>query len=370
MRAKKRGHSPDYVIIFSIGFLVLFGLLMLSSASSAIAQAQTGDSFFYLKRQLMFGLGVGLLGFLLTYNLYYGAFRKKWFSTFLLVLSVLLLLATFTPLGVEHGGATRWINIAGFQFQPAEILKIALILYLAIWLTAKKSRQESFKEGCVPFMIVMAVVSVLLFLQNSTSPVFILGSVALIMYFMSGAKLRNVLFVILAGIVALGIVILFTGYRADRITYFLDPEQDPRGKGYHTIQAKTAIGSGGLTGVGYGQSVFSKREGRLPEPYGDSIFAIIAEEFGFIGSVLVMGLFGVLVLRIFLLAKKARDNFAQLLLIGFGSLIGIQAVVNIGAMSGMLPLTGAPLPFISYGGTALAVFMTIGGITANISRYA
>lgn len=367
---RKMGHSPDYVIIFAIGFLVLFGLLMLASASSAIAQADTGDSLFYLKRQLMFGLGAGLIGFLITYNLYYGVYRKRWISTFLLVFSIFLLLATFSPLGVERGGATRWINLGGFEFQPSEILKIALVVYLAIWLTAKKSRQESFKEGYIPFVVVIGFISVLLFLQKSTSPVFILASVALIMYFMSGAKLRYIGLTILGGIAALALLVAVTSYRLDRITTFLNPgAADPQGAGYHINQAKTAIGSGGLTGVGYGQSVFSKVEGRLPEPFGDSIFAIIAEEFGFIGSILILSLFTVLVLRIFLLAKKARDNFAQLLLVGFGSLIGIQAVVNIGAMSGILPLTGAPLPFISYGGTALAVFMTIGGITANISKY-
>jgi cell division protein FtsW len=242
-------------------------------------------------------------------------------------------------------------------------------LYLAIWLTAKKSRQESFREGYVPFAVVLGIISGLLILQRSTSPAFILASVALVMYYMSGAKLRYIGLTILAGVAALALLVAVTPYRMNRITSFLNPEADPQGAGYHIKQAKIAIGSGGLTGVGYGQSVFSKVEGRLPEPFGDSIFAIIAEEFGFIGSVLVLGLFTVLVLRIFILAKKSRDSFAQLLLIGFGSLIGLQAVVNIGAMSGILPLTGAPLPFISYGGTALAVFLTIGGITANISRY-
>lgn len=362
----KRGHAPDYTILISASLLVILGIIMINSASSHLGIEEFGDSYFYLKRHLLSGVLVGLIGFFIASKINYRAYHHKTISISLLVLSIITLLLVFTPLGVTIKGATRWLSIGPLTFQPAELLKLSLVIYLASWLSQRGYRQKNFKQGFIPFIVIISIVGGILILQHSTSPVAILLAVSLIMYFMSGAKLRYVGSIVGIGVVILASIIAITPYRAERILTFLNPEADPSGSGFHILQAKTAIGAGGLTGVGYGQSTVKYR---LPEPIGDSIFAIIGEEFGFIGTITVIGLFTFLVIRIFLLYKGTYDGFGKLLLIGFGSIIGIQAVVNIGAISGILPLTGTPLPFVSYGGTALAVFMTMIGVVANISTF-
>ena len=263
-------------------------------------------------------------------------------------------------------GASRWLDLGPFSFQPAELLKLSLVIYLASWLSRKDARQKSFVSGLLPFAAVLCLISVLLVAQHSTSPVVILVVVSLVMYFISGARLGYLAGIVLAGAVGLGMIVMVSPYRFERVLTFLNPEADSQGSGFHIIQAKTAIGAGGVAGVGYGQSTVKNY---LPEPIGDSIFAVIGEELGFAGSAVLIGLFAFLVIRIFLIAQYISDPFGRLLLVGFGSIIGIQAVVNIGAMSGVLPLTGTPLPFISYGGTNLAVFMTMMGVVINISKY-
>lgn len=363
----KSGHNPDYVILVSTAFLVVLGIIMISSASSHLGINEFGDGYFYLKRHLLYGVLVGIIGFLIASKVNYRVYEHKAFSVTFLILSILALALVFTPLGVTIKGATRWLSLGPLTFQPAELLKLSLVIYLASWLSQRGYRQKKFKQGFLPFIIIIGIISGVLILQRSTSPVAILLAVSLIMYFMSGAKLRYIGGVVALGLISLAAVIAITPYRAERVLTFLNPEADPSGSGFHILQAKTAIGAGGLLGVGYGQSTVKYR---LPEPIGDSIFAIIGEEFGFLGTIAVIGFFAFLVTRIFLLYKQVYDNFGKALLIGFGSIIGIQAIVNIGAMSGVLPLTGTPLPFVSYGGTALAVFLTMIGIITNISKFA
>jgi cell division protein FtsW len=252
------------------------------------------------------------------------------------------------------------------SIQPSEFLKLSLVIYLATWLSSKEFRNKSFKAGYIPFAIIIGAISTVLVIQHSTSPVVILIGASLVMYLMSGAKWRYVLGTVAVGLAALALIITITPYRAERVLSYRNPEADPRGSGYHIIQAKTAIGAGGLTGVGYGQSVVKYR---LPEPIGDSIFAVIAEEFGFIGVIILLSVFTLLILRIFLLARSTSDTFGRLLLVGFGSILMIQTIINIGAMTGLLPLTGTPLPLISYGGTMLMVYLTMLGIVTNVSKY-
>lgn len=361
-----RAHKPDYVIILSLAFLVLFGLVVLNSASSNLGQTKFGDSFYYLKHQIYYGLSFGLAGFFLAYKIYYRHFQK--FALILLLASIVFLALVFTPLGFKAGGAERWIRVGPITFQPAEFAKFAVILYLAAWLAGQGQRGKDFLSGFVPFLILMALVAGLLFKQPATTTVVLILASAMIVYFVSGAQLTYLIGTSAAALAVIAVLVYLTPYRLQRVTSFLNPDADTSAGGYHLNQALIAIGSGGITGVGYGQS--TSKISFLPEPIGDSIFAVLAEEFGFVGSVSVVALFGVLVLKTFLLAKKTKDKFGKYLLVGFGSLIGLQVFVNIGAISGLLPLTGVPLPFISYGGTALAVFMTMGGIIANISRYA
>jgi cell division protein FtsW len=277
-----------------------------------------------------------------------------------------LLLLVYTPFGLQTGGAERWIQLGPISFQPAEFMNIAMIVYLAAWLR-KKERTKKAIKGLVPFLIVVGLTTYLLLKQPSTSSAAILLAVSLIIYFASGTKFSHVLAIILIGAIAFGSVIYLSPYRWERVQSFLNPEANQLSSGYHINQTLIAIGSGGLWGVGYGQSTTKIKY--LPEPIGDSIFAVIAEEMGFVGTGVLMGIFLLLILRTFQVAARAKDKFGHLLLVGFGSLIAIQAFVNIAAVSGVIPLTGAPLPFISYGGTALVSFMTIAGIINNVSKY-
>ena len=360
------GHKPDFLLIVFIFIIIAFGLVMLASASSDLAKMEFGNSYFYLNHQLLYGLLPGLIGFFIASNIYYQNYKKL--ITPLFIVNIIMLILVFSPLGVTSGGASRWLNF-GFIFQPSEFLKISFIVYIAAWLSGNEKRKNSFLGGFVPFLAICGLVSILLIIQPSTSIVAILMLSALIVYFVSGAKVSYILgAMVLAAILFAGFLYLTPdSYRTQRIMSFIDPNQNVLGASYHINQSLIAIGSGNIFGVGYGESTTKIRY--LPEPIGDSIFAVISEELGFIGGIALILCFLILITRIFILAKRCSDRFAQLILVGFGSLIGIQVFVNIGAISGLIPLTGMPLPFISYGGTALAVFMIISGIIVNITKH-
>ncbi len=357
---------PDYFYISILVILVIFGLVMLASASSDLAKKETGDSYYYLKHQIINGLLVGLAGFFLTFFINYRFWKKMAFILF--ILNIFSLILVFTSLGMDAKGASRWISIGNITFQPSEFLKLTLLLFLATWMGGGKGKKETTKGGLLPFLFFLGGSLFLVILQPSTTNAIIIGISALIMYFIAGAKYRLISATIILFIVSFAVLILLTPYRLNRIKSFLFPtQQDEQVLIYQSTQARLAIGAGGLTGVGFGQSTVKSN---LPEPLADSIFAIIGEEFGFIGSFCLVVIFFLLILKGLIIAKKAPDNFGRLLAIGFTSVIGIQAFTNIGAVSGLIPLTGVPLPFISYGGTALAIFLTMGGIIANISKYA
>lgn len=362
---KLEANKPDYVIVFCIAALVIFGLVMLASASSNQGQMRFGDPYYYLKHQLLYGLILGLIGFFVGASVDYRRYQK--IVLLCGIFSILLLLLVFTPLGVQAGGAARWLKIGPVTFQPAEVIKLTFLLYLAAWLGNNRERARSFARGFSPFLIISGIISLLLLKQPSTSTAIIVMVAALLVYFVSGAKLSYIAGFMLLGLVVLATVIYLTPYRLDRIMNFLQPDANPQAGGYHINQALIAIGSGSWFGVGYGQS--TTKISYLPEAIGDSIFAVIAEELGFVGSAAVVLVFLILVLKTLFLSQKAPDRFGKLLLVGFAVLIGLQAGINIAAISGLIPITGMPLPFISYGGTALAVFMTIGGIIVNISKY-
>lgn len=364
VRARSR-HSPDYLVIFLTFLLVVIGLVMLASASSHLSKRQFNDSYYHLKHQALYGLSVGTAGFLLGSFLYYGLYRK--IAVPLLLLAILGMVLVFTPLGVASGGAERWLRLGSITFQPAEVLKIPFIIYLAAWLGGNNERQRHPWRGFLPFLCILALVLFLLLRQPATSTAAVLLAVALSVYFISGARLSYIFSALVAVSLILAVVIYVTPYRWARVKAFFNPAADSQTTGYHVNQSTMAIGLGGWLGVGYGQSTTKIKY--LPEPIGDSIFAIIAEEMGFVGASGVIAVFVALVIRMLLIAARARDRFAYLMLVGFAMLITLQAFVNIGAISGLLPLTGMPLPFISYGGTALAVFMTMMGIVVNVSKY-
>ncbi len=366
-----KSSSPDFVFLGFLIVIIIFGLVILTSASSDLAKTETGDSMYFLKHQITNGLSVGIIGFLIGYFLYYRLWEK--ISIPLLVLGIILLCLVFTPLvDVQKGGA-RWVDFKVFKFQPGEFIKLAFLVYLSAWVGKNQERSKSFISGFIPFSLLVGVVMILLILQPATSTAALVFFSSLITYFIAGAKPKFFIGMILIGVVSLGFLIFGMknesgeNYRLKRVTTFLDPESDPLGKGWHINQALNAIGSGGVFGVGFGKS--TSKLHFLPEPIGDSIFAVIAEELGFIGAIGFLIFFLAFLWRGFRIATRAPDSFGKYLVVGFMSILGLQTFVNIAAISGVIPLTGVPLPFVSYGGTALAVFLTMAGIIANVSKY-
>lgn len=358
--------TADYFFIAIVTILVIFGLVMLTSASSDLAKEKIGDSYYYLKHQIVYGLLIGIIGFLVGFFVPYKLIAKA--AVPLLILSIVFLALVFTPLGGgQKGGSERWLGFGQVSFQPGEFVKLAFIIFLSAWVSRKSERSENVYFGLLPFIFLLGIVSTLLVIQPSTTTAAILFLASLITYFTAGARVKFLFLTFFVFLACLSLLVFITPYRLQRIVGYLNPSADPLDTTYHINQALTAIGSGGIAGVGFGQSTTKLKY--LPEPMGDSIFAVIAEEFGFIGSVAVVSLFFLFVWRGLMIGRRISDNFGRLLVTGFTSLVGLQAFINIGAISGIIPLTGVPLPFISYGGTALAVFLTMSGIIANISRY-
>ncbi|MEX1014275.1 MAG: putative lipid II flippase FtsW [Candidatus Paceibacterota bacterium] len=364
-RSPKPRSQPDYTFIIIVCLLVIFGLVMLASASSDIAKEEFGNSYYYLSHQVIYGLSFGIIGFILGSLIYYNKWKN--FAIFLLGLNMIAMALVFTPLGISAKGASRWLDLGLFSFQPSEILKLTFLIYISSWMSKNKKRGRSFMEGALPFLLLLGGVLGLIFFQPATTTAVIIFVAAIIMYFASGAKIKYIGMIFLLALTMFSLLIVSSPYRLDRVKTFLNPAENQLGESYQINQSLIAIGSGGLTGVGYGKS--TTKINYLPEPIGDSIFAVIAEELGFVGSVLLISLFISFFWRGFYIARKSSDPFGKILVIGFISIITLQAFVNMGAMSGLLPLTGVPLPFISYGGTALAVFLIMCGIIINVSRY-
>lgn len=356
--------KPDKILLFTIFALLVFGLVMISSAGIAYSQSRFGDSYFFFKRQLL-GVSIGLIALYFVQRMNYKFWKKISFPFF--ALSIVFLILVFIPgVGSKIYGASRWIQIGPFSFQPSEMLKIGLIIYLAAWLESRGSRIRDLFEGVVPFLTVVGLIGFLLIKQPDMGTLGAIILIAVSMYFVSGSKISHMVFMGSAGMLALYAMARAEAYRMNRLLVFLHPEIDPRGIGYQINQALLAIGSGGIFGVGLGHSL--QKFNYLPEPVGDSIFAIIGEELGFLGAFILIALFAILALRGLKIAKNAPDVFSRLVAVGIVSWIFFQASINIAAISGLIPLTGIPLPFISYGGTSI-VFLMIGvGILLNISK--
>ncbi|MBI2582788.1 cell division protein FtsW [Candidatus Azambacteria bacterium] len=271
-------------------------------------------------------------------------------------------------LGVALGGARRWASFGPLRFQPAEVAKLGFILYVASWFEGRERHLHKFWESLGPFLLLVGVFGALLLLQPNLGTFGILALTALAMLFLAGGRFRHLATIVAAGVGLLFLAIRLAPYRLNLLLAFLDPSRDPQGIGYQISQALLAIGSGGLFGRGLGHSV--QKFNYLPEAVGDSIFAILVEELGLIGGAVLIALFLFIGYRGFIIAKRAPDSFGRLLAGGITSWILIQAFVNIAAISGLIPLTGVPLPFVSYGGTSLAVLLTAVGILASVSKYA
>lgn len=358
--------KADYGILFIVGFLILLGILILASVSASISQQKFGYPSFYLFHHILFGLIPGaILGFI--------AFKiplskiKKW-SPALLLGSLFLMVLVFLPVvGITLGGSRSWLNLGITTFQPSELLKLSFVLYLASWLAVRTEKgKKVLSATLVAFLAVLALIALLLVLQPDVGTLGIIILSAILLYFLAGTPWKHTFLLIpgLAGVLAL--FIRFAPYRMARISVFFNPDIDPMGMGYQIKQALIAIGSGGIFGRGAGMSI--QKFGFLPQPMADSIFAVFSEEWGFVGAFILISLFLLFIWRGFSIAKNVNDKFAQLTVLGIVGWITFQAFVNIGSMIGILPLTGIPLPFISYGGSAMVVELIGIGILLNISK--
>jgi len=361
MKQKK----PDKGLIIIIFLLLVFGLTILFSASMDISQEQTGKTYYYFFHQLIYGGVIGLIFFFICQKIDYKIYKK--FSILIFFASLILCVLVFVPqLGMKYGGAQRWLFIGPINLQPSEFLKLGLIIYLAAFFS-KKDVQKGATSTLIPFLAISLAVGGLMALQNDAGTLGLIIIVGFIMYFLSGAKIRHIIIVILSYAAAFFALIKFFPHRMQRLTTFFNPTLDPQGFGYQINQALLAIGSGGIFGRGLGHSI--QKYNYLPEPMGDSIFAITAEEIGFIGCMIFIILLIFLILKGLRIAKKTPDDFGKLLACGIISWIGFQTLINIAAISGLIPLTGIPLPFVSYGGSALMITLAAMGILVNISRH-
>lgn len=361
----KSNQKPDQILTITTFALIVFGLVMISSAGVAISKHRFDDGYYFFKHQLFYGVLPGFLLMFLAQKIDYRFWKK--FAFFFFAGNLIFLVLVFVPgLGLKFQGASRWIQLGPFSFQPTEMLKLTLILYLAVWLEGKKELKTDLFEGFFPFLAILGVVSFLIIKQPDMGTLGVTVLVAMTVYFLSGAKIGHIAAMVVGGMAVFLALVKFESYRMNRLLVFLHPELDPRGIGYQINQALLAIGSGGLFGLGLGHS--RQKFNYLPEPVGDSIFAIICEEIGLIGAAVLIFLFLIFAMRGLKIAKNAPDMFGRLVAIGITSWIIFQALINISAISGLIPLTGVTLPFVSYGGTSL-IFSMIGvGILLNISK--
>jgi len=358
--------SVDSIFGWIIAILVISGYFIFVSASLGL-MAQKSITFFRIVfNQALFGVFGGTLALLISANIPYTFWRKAAFYIF--VASVMITALVFIPqLSYSQGGARRWLAIGSFSFQPAELLKIGFVIYLSAWLASVKKKVTTFKYGLLPFAILLGITALVLITQPDTGTFAVIALAGTGMYIIAGAPWRYIAAIAGVGLSGVAALVVARPYAQERITAFLNPAHEPLGAGYQIRQSLIAIGSGEWFGRGLGQSI--QKFNFLPEPVGDSIFAVFAEEWGFIGAMALLSLFMCFALRGLKIAADAPDQFATLLASGIIFLIVGQSFINIAAMLGVAPLTGMPLVFVSQGGTALLTAMGAVGIILNISRH-
>lgn len=354
----------DRTILLVVIALTCLGVVMVYSASAVMADKRMHDGFYFLKRQGGFA-AVGMMIMLVTMQVEYHAWRR--WAVPLLGVSLLLLGAVLIPgLGGSAGGSSRWIKLfAGFRFQPSELAKIALIIYMAFALERKQDKIKSFGAGFFSYMIILMILLALILMQPDLGSAITLFLVAFAMLFAAGARKTYIFSVILLSLPFFYLLVMNVAYRKRRIMAFLNPWNDPQNTGYQIIQSLMAMGSGGPFGRGLGEG--TQKLFYLPEAHTDFILAVIGEELGYVGVLVVVGLFAVLVERSVGIALNARDSFGRSVALGISVLLGVEASINMGVVTGLLPTKGLALPFVSYGGSSLLVTLFAVGILLNIS---
>ena len=349
-------NKPDWLLIGLVLGLTVFGIVMVGNVSVVKAYQDFSDKFYYFRLQIYWAL-LGITAFIITSFLNYRFLKKV--AVPLIIFSLIALILVLIPgLGIKVLGARRWLSFGSFSFQPAELAKLAFILYLSSFFAKKKN--------IWPFLAVLGVLVALIMLEPDLGTTVVLAATGLSLYFASGASLLTIGLIGIFGILSGAGLIFSSSYRKERLLTFFDPSRDPLGASYHIRQVLIAIGSGGLFGVGLGQS--RQKYEYLPEVTTDSIFAVIAEELGFMGGLILLAAFLFLIWRGLKIAKEAPDEFGRLLAVGITAWIGFQALINLCSMVALVPLTGIPLPFISYGGSSLILALVAMGILVNISK--
>lgn len=362
----------DFILFAIIILLLALGIVMVLSASAPSALSESGNSYKYATKQFLSAM-IGIVAMLIVSKIDY-RFYKKFYWLIYWVSCGILFLVLIPGLGIDSGGATRWINLFALgQFQPSEVTKIGIIIFYAGYLTDHKAELRDLVKGFIkPFVFLAIPIGALFLIQNHLSASLVIGAVTCVMMIMAGCSM---LYFAISGTIGVcaGTAGLFFlqatgkgGFRMERIMSFLDPWADAREVGYQAVQSLYAIGSGGFFGVGLGES--KQKFLYIPEPHNDFIFSIIAEELGFVGCVIVILLFALFIWRGVLIAMKAPDMFGSLIATGVTALIGIQVIINIAVVTSSIPNTGMPLPFFSYGGTALIILLASCGMLLNISR--
>lgn len=352
------------IVLFITLLLTAFGVYMVYSASRVWALAKYNDSFYFLKRQLIFAL-IGIAIMIILINFPIDKLFEK--SNLLLLISFVFLIIVLIPgIGILRNGSRSWIGVGTLVFQPSEIFKITAIIFVSKYLAKYYNKTKRFFKTIVPLMIPSLIGFLLILIQPDFGTGIVLLSAIVIMTIISKAHFKNYLYLGGLGLIAFAILIITKPYRIQRITAFIDPFEDPLGSGFQIIQSLYAIGPGGILGLGIDSSI--QKHFFLPEPQTDFIFAIVCEEFGFIGAIILIILFGYLLyygLRIAYLSKRLDLCFLS---VGIISLIGVQIIINLGVVVGLLPVTGITLPFISYGGTSLIIVLSCIGLLVNASR--
>lgn len=358
--------KADRRFLIYLAILVIFGLAALISASSPYGYSRFGDIYYFVKRQVFFGLIPGFVFFFVLAKIPYGIWKKLAMISYFICLALLIIV--FIPgVGADYNKyAHSWIDIGLFHFQPAELVKLALILILSIMLSDPNRDLADWKKGLLPVLTMAAPALFLVMLQPDIGTLVVLGVIVVGMLYLAQIPKTFLALIMAAGIILVAVLAIIAPYRMNRLNVFLHPELDPEGAGYQVNQAYLAIGSGGLWGLGYGHS--RQKHEYLPEVQADSIFAVIAEEMGFLISTIFVFLILLLAWRGLKIAKGAPDNFGYYLAGGIAIWFFSQSIINIGAMVGLLPLTGVPLPFVSQGGTSLAICLAAAGLVISVSR--
>ncbi len=355
----------DRFFLMSVVTLTVAGFIIFLSASLGLL-AQSGASFatVALKQAISLVIGVGF--FFIFSRVKYTELRK--WALFIFIGAICVNLLLFIPgLSIHYNGASRWLMLGSLSFQPSELLKIAFIIYIAAWAQFAGDKLKTFKFGLIPYIVITGILSLLLLAQSDTDTLVIIAFTGMVMLLIGGLKVRHMFIgVALLGLLVVGVVI-FRPYALQRVKTYLNISADTQGSGYQINQSLIAIGSGQWTGRGFGQSV--QKFGYLPQPTDDSIFAVAAEEFGFIGSIILLSFYLLFAAAAFRIANRAQDTFGGLLVVGIAVLVIVESFMNIAAMLGLIPLSGVPLLFVSHGGTALIITLMTAGMVANVSKY-